>query len=161
MDVIARAIGELQSRGYTLDGVVMNPNDYTGLRLLKDTFGGYLFMGTCGVGPDDEDLWEVPTPLTWQAPTLLSPSMPQGQFLVGAFKQSTILFMRETANVQIAFQNEDDSVHNLVCLRGELRSGLTIPPPQGLLKARCPRPVPCRRSSRRVRRLTRRNDRHW
>jgi hypothetical protein len=64
--------------------------------------------------------------------------MPVDQFLVGAFQQSTMLFERELANVQLAFQNEDDFVRNLVCLRGELRSGVAIPLPQGLLKGTLP-----------------------
>jgi hypothetical protein len=137
MDIPARAIGDLMSRGYTPDGVVMNPADYTNLRLLKSTIGTYLFMGEAGAGPDDEDLWE-PRLLLWQIPAVLSPSMPQGQFLVGAFRQSCMLFMREVANVQIAFQNEDDFIRNLVCLRGELRSGLAVALPQGLLKGTLP-----------------------
>jgi hypothetical protein len=35
-------------------------------------------------------------------------------------------------------QNEDDFVKNLVCLRGELRSGLAVPVPAGLLKGTLP-----------------------
>ena len=77
----------------------------------------------------------------WQIPMVVSPSMPPGSFLVGAFRQSTILFQRETAMVQIAFQNEDDFVRNLVCLRGELRSGLAVPVPAGLLKGTLPAPA--------------------
>jgi hypothetical protein len=46
--------------------------------------------------------------------------------------------MRETATVQIALQNEDDFIRNLVCLRGELRSGLAVPVPAGVLKGTLP-----------------------
>jgi hypothetical protein len=62
----------------------------------------------------------------------------RGQFLVGAFAQSTLLFSREVLNVQIAFQNEDDFVKNLVCLRGELRSGIACPVPAGILMGALP-----------------------
>ena len=34
--------------------------------------------------------------------------------------------------------NKDDFLHNLICLRGELRSGLATPLPQGLLKGTLP-----------------------
>jgi hypothetical protein len=64
--------------------------------------------------------------------------MPVGQFIVGAFQQSTILFSREVLTVEIAFQNEADFVQNLVCLRGELRSGLAVPVPAGVLKGSLP-----------------------
>jgi hypothetical protein len=38
----------------------------------------------------------------------------------------------------MAFQNEDGFIRNLICLRGELRSGLAVPVPQGILKGTLP-----------------------
>jgi hypothetical protein len=52
--------------------------------------------------------------------------------------QSTALFDRQTVAVEIAFQNEDDFVRNLACLRGELRSGLAMPVPSGVLLGTLP-----------------------
>ena len=69
---------------------------------------------------------------------VISPSMPVGQFVVGAFAQSTILFSREVLTMEIAFQNEDIFLKNLVCLRGKLRSGLAVPVPAGVLKGTLP-----------------------
>jgi len=137
MDVIAHAIGQLQGKGYAVDGVIVNAADYTLMRLLKTTIGSYIFMGDGGKGPDDENIWEG-TPLMWQVPMVISPSMPVGQFVVGAFAQSTMLFSREVLTVEIAFQNEDDFLRNLVCLRGELRSGVAVPVPSGVLKGTLP-----------------------
>ncbi len=137
MDVIARAAGALMAKGYAVDGVVMNSDDYTSARLLKATTGQYLFVGTASTGPDDESVWES-TPLVWQIPMVVSPSMPAGSFLVGSFQMSTILFSRELLTVEIAFQNEDDFVRNLATLRGELRSGLAVPVPAGILKGTLP-----------------------
>ena len=70
----------------------------------------------------------------WQVPMVISPSMPSGSFLLGGFQQSTVLFSRETLNVQVAFQNEEDFIRNRVCPRGELRSGLAVPVRAGILK---------------------------
>jgi HK97 family phage major capsid protein len=105
--------------------------------LLKTTTGGYVFMGTAATGPDDETIWEG-TPLVWQVPCVISPAMPVGSFLVGSFQLATVLFVREVMNVQLAFQNEDDFIRNLVTMRGELRSGLAVPLPAGLLKGTLP-----------------------
>jgi hypothetical protein len=58
---------------------------------------------------------------------VVSPWMPHSQFLVAAFKQSTILFAREILTIQLAFQNEEDFVRNLICLA-----------------ANCAQDVPCR-----------------
>jgi hypothetical protein len=104
MDMIAHAIGQLMGNGYAVDGVILNAADYTSMRLLKTSIGSYIFMGEGGAGPDDETIWEK-TPLVWQVPMVVSPSMPQGQFIVTAFAQFTILFSRE-------FQNEDDFIRN-------------------------------------------------
>ena len=137
MDTIARAAGALMAKGYAVDGVVMNADDYTSARLLKSTVGTYLFMGTAATGPDDESIWES-TPLIWQVPMVMSPAMPAGSFLVGSFATSTILFSREVLTVEIAFQNEDDFIRNLICMRGELRSGVAVPVPAGILKGTLP-----------------------
>ncbi len=74
----------------------------------------------------------------WSVPVVISPSMPQGQFILGAFQQSAIVYTRETLSVEIAFQNEDDFVRNLVCLMAESRSGLAVPTPAGILKGTLP-----------------------
>jgi HK97 family phage major capsid protein len=137
MDVIARAAGQLMGAGYPVDGVVLNSADYVAMRLLKATTGQYIFMGTASTGPDDESLIENPMKI-WEIPTVISPAMPAGQFLIGSFQLATVLFVREVMNVQLAFQNEDDFVRNLVTMRGELRSGLAIPLPAGLLKGTLP-----------------------
>jgi hypothetical protein len=86
-------------------------------------------MATCGITmhsysstPGDETILQK-TPLAWKVPMVISPSFPQGQFIVAAFAQSTILFSREVLTIEIAFQNENDFIRNLICLRGELRSG--------------------------------------
>jgi hypothetical protein len=98
-------------------------DDYTAMRLLKTTVGGYIFVGTASTNADDESVLESPMKI-WQIPTIISPSMAPGSFIVGAFTHSTILFSREVLTIEIAFQNEDDFIRNLVCMRGELRSGL-------------------------------------
>jgi hypothetical protein len=137
MDVIAHAIGQLMGQGYAPDGVILNATDYTLMRLLKSTIGSYLYLGESGKGPDDETIWES-APLVWQVPMVVSPSCPVGTFFVGAFAQSTILFSRELMTIEIAFQNEDDFLKNLVCMRAELRSGLALAVPAGVLKGTLP-----------------------
>jgi hypothetical protein len=91
MDVVAHAVGSLMLKGYAVDGVILSANEYKSMRLLKTTIRSYVFMGEGGAGSDYETLWEK-TPLIWQVPMVVSPSMPPGQFIVGAFAQSTILF---------------------------------------------------------------------
>jgi hypothetical protein len=42
--------------------------------------------------------------------------------------------MREEANVQVSFFNEDDFIHNMVCILAEMRAALANYQPGGLLR---------------------------
>jgi HK97 family phage major capsid protein len=129
LDTIAAAISELESLGYEPDGIVLNGVDIAKLRLQKNSFGGYLWAS-----PDSE----IGTSSMWGIPVVRSVNMPAGQFLVGAFSLSTILFMRQVLVLQIAFQNEDDFVRNLMTFRAEERAALAVLLPQGLITGSLP-----------------------
>jgi hypothetical protein len=108
------------------------------MRLLKTTIGSYIFLGEgCTMGPDDETIWEK-APLIWQVPMIVSRSMAPGSFIVAALAHCATLFSREVLTIEIAFQNEDDFIRNLITLRGELRSGLAVPVPAGVLRGTLP-----------------------
>lgn len=124
LDTIGAAIGQLQAQGYTPDGVVLSGADANHMRLLKSTMGEYLWAT-----PDSA----LGVASVWSIPTIISPKMPAGKFLVGAFAESTLLFVRQLLTVEISFENEDDFIHNLACLRAEERCGLAIPVPAGLV----------------------------
>jgi hypothetical protein len=125
LDLIGAAISQLQAAGYSVDGVVLSGVDANKMRLLKNSYGEYLWSS-----PDSA----IGTTAVWSVPVVISPSMAAGTFLVGAFGQSTILFDRATLRVDISYENEDDFIKNLCTIRAELRSALAIPVPAGLLK---------------------------
>jgi HK97 family phage major capsid protein len=131
LDLVASAIGQLQSGGYTPDGVVLSGVDANAARLLKTTYGEYVWADPGG---------DIGTPSIWSVPLVISPSMPVGTFLVGAFNQSTILFERQLLTVEISYENEDDFIRNLCTLRGEERVALAVPVPSGLVKGTLPAP---------------------
>jgi HK97 family phage major capsid protein len=137
MDVIARAAGQLWGAGYPVDGVILNSADYVSMRLLKSSTNSYIFMGTPTSAPDDESLIESPMKI-WEIPTVIAPAMPQGKFLIGSFQLGAALFVRETLNIQLAFQNEDDFIRNLITMRGELRSALAVMLPSAFLQGTLP-----------------------
>ena len=60
--------------------------------------------------------------------------MAAGTFLVGAFRQSCVLFVRQLLTVEISYENEDDFVRNLATVRAEERIGSAVPVPAGLIK---------------------------
>jgi hypothetical protein len=129
LDTIAAAISQLESLGYEPDGIVLNGINIAKMRLLKTTFGSYLWAS-----PDSE----VGTSSMWSIPVVRSANMPVGSYLVGSFQLSTILFTRAALILQIAFQNEDDFIKNLMAFRAEERIALAVLLPQGLVTGTLP-----------------------
>jgi hypothetical protein len=125
LDMVGAAIGQLESAGYVVDGVVLAGVDVNKARLVKSTTGEYIWAS-----PDSS----IGTAAMWSVPVVISPSMAPGQFLVGAFGQSTLLFDRDILRVDLSFENEDDFVRNMCTIRAEARMALAIPVPVGLVK---------------------------
>ncbi len=125
LDMVAGAIGQLESAGYVVDGIVLAGVDLNKARLLKSTTGEYIWAS-----PDSS----IGTAGMWGVPVVISPSMAPGQFLVGAFGQSTLLFDRDILRVDLSFENEDDFIRNMCTIRAEARMALAIPVPVGLVK---------------------------
>jgi HK97 family phage major capsid protein len=129
LDTIASAISELESKGYEPDGIILNGIDISKMRQLKTTFGSYLWAD-----PDSA----IGTDSMWGIPVVRSTNIPVGTYLVGSFQLSTILFTREALVLEIAFQNEDDFVRNLMCFRAEERIALAVLLPAGLITGTLP-----------------------
>jgi HK97 family phage major capsid protein len=129
LDLIGSAISQLESLGYEVDAIVANGVDINKTRLLKNSFGGYLWSD-----PDSP----VGTSAMWSVPLIRSVAMPRGTFLVAALAQSAMLFQREVMTILIAFQDQDDFIRNLCTFRAEERIALAVLLPQGLIKGTFP-----------------------
>lgn len=108
-DVLIAAIAQVVAANFMPDTVVLNPVDFYGMQLIKDTQGRYLIPpflsdGYYTVG----GLRVVP-----------NNGVTAGSFLVGDFKKDN-LAMREEFNVQIGYVN-DDFTKNLVTILAECR----------------------------------------
>lgn len=124
-DQILSAIAYLQSIGYTPTAIVLNPLDWAAMQIAKTAQGIYILGGPPqGLAPAT----------LWNLPVVSSSEMPPTEFLVGAFPPNAALFDRETASVDVSYENEDDFVRNLVTLRCEERVALAIYRPQAFVK---------------------------
>lgn len=112
IDAIGAAYFDLASRGYLPDGVVVNPADWGTVALIRNSLGNYLFAN-----PVDYNA----VARIWGMRLVSSASMAAGNFLIGAFQGNSQLLDRETVNVQVATQNEDDFIHNMVTILVEER----------------------------------------
>jgi HK97 family phage major capsid protein len=109
---------------YIPTGVVLHPQDWGAIELLKNTLGNYLIGDPQG----------TTAPRLWGLPVAQSFEIGANKVLVGAFAQGAEIFDREEGNVQLAFTNEDDFVRNLATLRAEERVGLAVYRPAAFIK---------------------------
>lgn len=115
------ATGDAQE---TADGIVINPADYEVLRLAKDGEQRY-YAG----GP-----FEGGNPGLWGVRTVVTPAIPAGTVLVGAFGTAAQLFRKGGIQVDSTNSNEDDFKYNRIALRAEERVLLAVYRPAGFVK---------------------------
>lgn len=124
MDVLRVAMLQVQLAMYPSSGIVLHPTDWAAITLSKDANGNYQIA------------WPQSTvsQILWNLPVVPSMSMPQGQFLVGAFTLAAQLFDREQANIAISYEDRDNFVKNAVTIRAEERLALAVYRPQAFVK---------------------------
>lgn len=109
---------------YPSDGIVLNPTDWAGIELTKDSQGRYIFANPTGMAG----------PVLWGKRVVESLAMTVNLFLVGAFKMAAQIFDREDANVLISTEDQDNFVKNMVTILAEERLALAVYRPAALIK---------------------------
>lgn len=119
-------IAKLQVRKalYPASGVVLNPEDWAKIELLKETdSGAYLFSSvTSGA---------IKT--LWGMPVVESDSMPEGAFLVGAFALGAQIWDRMGMTVRASTEDGDNFSENMVTILFEKRLALEVNRPEAFV----------------------------
>jgi len=129
IDAIGTAYFDLASKGFLPDGTVVNPADWGHVSLLKNSLGNYLFANPV----DYSAIQRI-----WGMRLAQSANQVAGTFTVGAFQGNSLLLDREDVNVQVATQNEDDFIKNIVTILIEERLALLIYQPTAFEKGVVP-----------------------
>lgn len=108
---------------YPATGHVMNPIDWARIETTKDAEGRYIIGNPQGVA----------SPTLWGLPVVATQAMTVDKFLTGAFMLGAQVFDRWQARVEIATENEDDFVKNLVTMLCEERLALAVYRPQAFI----------------------------
>jgi HK97 family phage major capsid protein len=124
VDAINRAKYTLWALGNMPDTVIVNPADWGAMERTREGAGtGMYLYGTpgtmAGVNP-------------FGLRVVISNNMTAGKFLVGAIANSTALYVRQGATVEMGYVN-DDFTKNLVTIRVEERLGLGVERPSAIL----------------------------
>jgi HK97 family phage major capsid protein len=119
LDSIATQIADIENaQGLPVTGIAMNGADWLNLGLLKTTQGAYL-MGSPfdSAGPNT----------LWGRAVAVSPKVPKGTAVVGAFKSGGgMLFQRGGISVLASNSHSDFFIRNLVALRAEVRAAMCL-----------------------------------
>jgi HK97 family phage major capsid protein len=121
IDKLRHAILQVTLNKYLPTAMVLSPKDWHDIELIKSEEGGankgnYILSNPTG----------QTEPRLWGYRVVASLSMPTLQFLVGNFATGAQIFDRMSATVEIARQNEDDFVRNMVSILAEERLALAV-----------------------------------
>jgi HK97 family phage major capsid protein len=123
IDMIRLAMLQAELAEYPSTGVVMNPIDWAFIELMKDSEGRYIIGNPQGV---------IGATL-WNRPVVATQAIAVDKFLAGAFKLGAQVFDRWQARVEVATENEDDFVKNMVTVLAEERLALAVYRPEAFI----------------------------
>lgn len=116
------------------DAIVLNPSDWTTVRLAKDENGQYLggsFFGSdYGAGSSTPDANIGEGFRLWGKRVVATPALPAGYILVGAFGQAGQVLRKGGLQVDMTNTNGVDFEQNLWTVRAEERVGLLMDRPE-------------------------------
>jgi HK97 family phage major capsid protein len=122
-DVLRFAMLQAALAEYPATGHVLHPTDWAGMETMKDNQGRYIIGNPQG----------TTTPTLWGLPVVATQAITVRKFLTGAFKLGAQVFDRWTARVEIATENEDDFIKNLITALAEERLALAVYRPEGFI----------------------------
>ena len=123
IDQLRLAMLQAELAEFPASGIVLNPIDWARIELMKDGDQRYLFALPQGVA----------TKGLWGRPVVDTQAMDVADFLVGAFRLGAQIFDRQQSTVEIAYQNEDDFVRNMVTIRNEERLAFALYRPEAFV----------------------------
>ena len=124
VDHIRRSITRTLLAGYPATGIVLHPNDWQEIELLKGGDGHYIWVTVTQGG--ESRLWRVPV--------VQSTGITEGEFLVGAFGLGAQLWDREQANIRVSEHHADYFARNMLAILAEERLALTTYRPEAFVK---------------------------
>lgn len=123
IDVLRLAMLQAALAEYPASGHVLHPTDWASIETLKDGEGRYIIGNPQG----------TTAPTLWGLPIVATQAITVRKFLTGAFKLGAQVFDRWAARVEVATENEDDFIKNLVTILAEERVALAVYRPEAFI----------------------------
>lgn len=125
-DHIYAAITKVRAAFVEPDAIVMHPDDWEGVQLLKDEFGRYL-----GSGP----FAAAQGPTLWGKRVVVTTAVDAGSAVVGAFASASQIFRRGGLSLEASNSHADFFQHNKTAIRCEERLVLAVYRPEAFATA--------------------------
>lgn len=123
IDAVRRAMLKARVAEYPVTGIVMHPNDWADIELMKGNDGHYIWVQV-PVGGEMR---------LWRAPVVETTAINPGDFLTGAFGLGATAWDREETNIRVTDAHADYFIRNKLVMLVEERVGLTIERPEAFV----------------------------
>lgn len=123
IDTLRYAMLQAVLAEYPASGHVLNPIDWASIETLKDSTGQYIIGNPQGAA----------SPTLWRLPVVETQAITAGKFLTGSFSMGAQIFDRWLSRVEVATENEDDFIKNLVTILAEERLALAVYRPEAFI----------------------------
>ena len=123
IDAIRRAITLATVAEYPVTGIVVNPNDWEDIELLKDNEGRYIWT-TVTIGGEKR---------LWRVPVVETVAIAESNFLLGAFGLGADIWDRQQSGIRVTDSHKDFFTKNLWAILAEERLALTTYRPEAFV----------------------------
>lgn len=125
-DHLFRAISRVREAFLEPDGIVIHPNDWEGIVLLKDANNLYM-----GGGPFNQEAGRS----LWGLNVVVTSAVPEGAPIVGAFGSASQVFRKGGLSVEASNSHSDYFVKNKTAIRAEERLAMAVYRPEAFATA--------------------------
>lgn len=117
-DVLTSAVAQVRDDEYMANAIMVHPDDYFNLLLIKDADGMYLMPDQFRFGAEQPRIAGVPL--------IANTAITTGDFLVGDFSMGAQLFDRQQSSIRFYEQDQDNAIRNVVTVVASERLALAI-----------------------------------
>ena len=123
LDNLLQGIAQVQLTKLPATGIVVNNTDWAQMQAIKDGQGRYVGSGPFGAQPA----------VAWTLPVVATPSIAQGNFLVGNFQLAAQIFDRADPQIFLSDSHSDFFIKNMLAVLCEERLALAVKRPYALV----------------------------
>tara|TARA_B100001093_G_scaffold339337_1_gene324109 strand:+ start:3447 stop:4673 length:1227 start_codon:yes stop_codon:yes gene_type:complete len=117
-DILTKAVAQVRQQEYTANAIMVHPDDFYNLMLIKDAQGRYVIPETARFGGA--------LPMIAGVPLIANTAMTTDKFLVGDFNLGAQLFDRQQSSIRFYEQDQDNVVKGVVTVVASERIALAV-----------------------------------